>query len=71
MAEMRTLEFASLSPASSMRQRVRYSMGDSPTVCLNLSVKVDRDMPERFASSPTSSDAPDRRASEVIAALIR
>src|ERR1700737_4477230 len=51
MTEMGSLEFASLSPASSIRQRVRYSMGDSPTVCLNFRAKVDRDMPARAASS--------------------
>src|SRR5260370_17924702 len=50
MAEMGSLEFVSLSPASSIRQRVRYSIGDSPTVCLNLRAKVDRDMPARSAS---------------------
>ena len=30
MTEMGSLEFASLSPASSIRQRVRYSIGDAP-----------------------------------------
>jgi len=40
----------SLSPARSMRQRVRYSMGESPTVCLNLRAKVERDMPAHSAS---------------------
>ena len=51
MTEMGSLEFASLSPASSIRQRVRYSMGDAPTVSLNFRAKVDRDMPARSASS--------------------
>ena len=51
MTEMGSLEFASLSPASSMRQRVRYSIGDAPTVSLNFRAKVDRDMPARSASS--------------------
>jgi hypothetical protein len=31
-------------PATSIRQQVRYSIGDTPTVSLNLSAKVDRDM---------------------------
>ena len=51
MTEMGSLEFVSLSPASSIRQRVRYSMGDAPTVSLNFRAKVDRDMPARSASS--------------------
>jgi hypothetical protein len=42
MTEMGSLEFASLSPASSIRQRVRYSVGDAPTVSLNFRAKVDR-----------------------------
>jgi hypothetical protein len=42
---MGSLEFASLSPASNMRQRVKCSTGDAPTVSLNLRAKVDRDMP--------------------------
>ena len=36
MTEIGSLEFTSLSPAQSIRQRVRYSMGDAPTVSLNL-----------------------------------
>ena len=51
MAETESLEFASLSPASNIRQRVRYSMGDAPTVSLNFSAKVDRDMAARSANS--------------------
>src|SRR5471032_2947461 len=51
MAEMESLELASLSPASSMRQRVRYSIGEAPTVSLNFSAKVERDMPARSANS--------------------
>ena len=48
---MGSLEFSSLSPASSIRQRVRYSIGVSPAVALNFRAKVDRDMPARSASS--------------------
>ena len=51
MTETGSLEFMSLSPASSMRQRVRYSIGDAPTVILKRSAKVDRDMPARSASA--------------------
>jgi hypothetical protein len=39
---MESLVFAILFPASGIRQRVRYSIGDTPTVSLNLSAKVDR-----------------------------
>lgn len=41
---MESLVFAILSPASSIRQRVRYSIGDTPAVSLNLSAKVDLDI---------------------------
>jgi hypothetical protein len=40
-----------LSPARSIRQHVRYSMGDVPAFSLNLRAKIDRDMPARSASS--------------------
>ena len=50
MVETESLEFISRSPASSILQRVRYSMGDVPTVSLNLIAKADRDMPARSAS---------------------
>jgi hypothetical protein len=46
----RSPEFTSVSPASSIRQRVRYSMGEALTVCLNFRAKVDHDMPARSAS---------------------
>jgi len=42
---MEPLVFAILSPASSIRQRVRYCIGETPTVSLNFSAKIDRDMP--------------------------
>jgi hypothetical protein len=51
MTEIGSLEFASLFPARSIRQRVRYSIGDAPTVSLNLRANVDRDMSARCASS--------------------
>jgi hypothetical protein len=51
MTEMGSLEFSSLSAANSIRQRVRYSMGVSPTVSLNFMAKLDRDMPARSASA--------------------
>jgi hypothetical protein len=47
MADSPSLELASLSPASNMRQRVTYSMGEEPTVALNLKAKADRDMRAR------------------------
>ena len=50
MTEMGSLEFSSLSAASSILQRVKYSIGDFPTVSLNLRVKVVRDIPARSAS---------------------
>jgi hypothetical protein len=50
MMEMGSLELARLSPARSIRQRVKYSMGNAPIVCLNFRSKVDRDMPARSAS---------------------
>ena len=51
MTPVRSLEFSSLSAASSIRQRARYSMGVSPTVFLNFWAKLDRDMPADSASS--------------------
>jgi hypothetical protein len=51
ISEMESLVFAILSPASSIRQRVRYSIGGTPTVSLNLSAKIDRDMPARCPNS--------------------
>ena len=50
MDAMESLGLRSLSPASNMRQWVRYSIGESPTVCLNLRANVERDMPARSAS---------------------
>jgi hypothetical protein len=41
MADSPSLELVSLSPASNMRQRVTYSMGEEPTVALNLKAKAD------------------------------
>jgi hypothetical protein len=51
MTEMGSVEFASRSPASSIRQRVSYSMGDVPTLSLNFRVKTVRDMPARSDSN--------------------
>lgn len=48
---MGSLKFASWSQASIMRQRVRYSMADVPTVSLNFRAKIDRDIPARCANS--------------------
>ena len=56
-----TLVFAILSPANSIRQRVRYSMGDDPTVSLNLSAEIDRDMPARCPTLRPSNYVPARR----------
>jgi hypothetical protein len=42
-----------LRPASSIRQRVRYSIGPSPTNCPNRAAKPDRDMPTSSASAAT------------------
>ena len=39
MTEMESVEFVSLFLASSIRQCVRYPVGDAPTVCLNFSAK--------------------------------
>ena len=50
---MESLLFAILSPASSIRHRVRYSIGDTPTVSLSLSAKVDRDKPARCPNCST------------------
>jgi hypothetical protein len=62
MAEMGSPGFISLSLASSIRQRVKYSVGDVPTVSLNFRAKVDRDVPTRCVASALSRDVPDRRA---------
>ncbi len=51
IAEIGSPELVSLSPANSIRHRVRYSMGDVPTVALNFRAKLDRDMPTRSATS--------------------
>src|SRR5271155_4552546 len=69
MTETGSLEFSSVSAASSIRQRVRYSMGDSPTVCLNFKAKVDRDMPARFPSSCNVQQCAGSSCIELIAAL--
>ena len=42
MAETGSPEFASLSPANNIRQRVRYSKGEAPTITLNFRAKVER-----------------------------
>ena len=70
MAEIGSLEFTSLSPASSIRQRARYSIGAAPTVCLNLSAKIERDMPARSASSWTVQPCAGSSCIALIAALI-
>src|SRR5437870_2572028 len=49
MTDRPSLEFTSLSPASNIRQRVTYSIGDEPTVASNRKVKADRDMRARSA----------------------
>ena len=46
-------EVISLSPARSIRHRVKYSIGLDPTVSLNLIAKMDRDMPTLSANSFT------------------
>ena len=51
MTETGSLEFSSLSPASSMRQRVTYSIGDAPTVSLKRWAKAERDMQARPANA--------------------
>src|SRR5271155_4634113 len=70
MTEMGSLEFANPSPACSILQCVRYSMVDSPTVCLNFRAKVDRDMPARPANSCTVQRCAGSSCIEAIAALI-
>jgi len=45
-------EWASRSAAFSMRQRVKYSIGDSPTVSLRRRAKLDRDMPRQCGGAP-------------------
>jgi hypothetical protein len=37
--------------ASTIRQRVRYSMGDMPIVALNFRANVDRDIPGKVQES--------------------
>ena len=49
MVDTESLELSNRSPAASIRQRVRYSMGDAPTVLLNFKAKIVRDMPARSA----------------------
>jgi hypothetical protein len=51
--EIELLVFAILSLANSIRKRIRFSIGDTPTVSFNLSTKVVRDMAARRASFPT------------------
>src|SRR5260370_10103015 len=70
MTEMGSLEFASLSRACSIRHRVRYSMGEAPTVCLNFRAKVDRDMPARSASFCIVQPCAGSSCIELIAALL-
>ena len=68
ISEMESLVFAILSPASSIRQRVRYSICDTPTVSLNLSAKIDRDMPAGCPNSSTVQSCPGSSWMDVIAA---
>ena len=70
ISEMESLVFTILSPASSIRQRVRYSIGDTPTIWRNLSAKVDRDMPPRRANSSTVQSCAGSLCIDAIAALI-
>lgn len=63
IAEMESLVLANLFLASSIRQPVRYSIGDTPTVSLNLSAKVDRDMRHAAPTPRPSNPAPTRPAS--------
>ena len=49
-ADTGSLPFASRSPASNIRQRVRYSSGALPTACLNFCENTERDIPARSAS---------------------
>ncbi len=51
IAETGSLPLVSLSPASNIRHRVRYSIGEVPTVSLNFSANVDRDIPAHSAKS--------------------
>src|SRR5580704_15596534 len=67
---MESLVFAILSPANSIRQRVKYSIGDTPTVSLNLNAKIDRDMPARCPNSSTVQSCAGSSWIDVIAALI-
>src|SRR5580700_676497 len=70
ISEMESLVFAILSPASGIRQRVKYSIGGTPTVSLNLSAKIDRDMPARCPNSSTVQSCAGSSCIDVIAALI-
>jgi len=49
---------------------LRYSIGDTPTVSLNLSAKIDRDMPARRANSSTVQSCAGSSCIDAIAALI-
>jgi hypothetical protein len=57
-----------LRPASSIRQRVRYSIGPSPTNRRNRAAKPDRDMPTSTASVATDQRRAGSRWIAVIAA---
>src|SRR5580700_11105056 len=71
MTEMESLALAKLSAASSMRQRVRYSIGDVPTIFLNLRVKAVRDMAEDSANDCTVQRRAGSACIHLIAALTR
>ena len=43
--------FSSWSTASIIRQRVKYSTGENPTVALNFCANAERDMPAELASA--------------------
>jgi hypothetical protein len=72
-SEIESFEFASLSPANTIRQRLRYSIGHVQTSSRNLTANAARDVPTRhpvehfnsfalFAPMdvPASSDVPGR-----------
>ncbi len=62
MTEMGSSELVHLCPASSIRQRVRYSLDVSPTASLNLRAKIDCSVPSRSPVSGESMHALDRHA---------
>jgi len=62
IAEIRSPELVSLSPANSIRHRVKYSIGDVPTVSLNFSASLIATCRCVARAPVTSNGAPDQRA---------